>query len=756
MKTPGAIVLLCLTFLASAITGFGQSTLDERLAMIPADNLPLREPVEVYWDSHQIPYVVAANDADLAFTLGYVHAHLRLGQIKLLSMLSQGRLSEMFGPVTAKFDASLRILNLGYASEATYLSMDTESKEWLDSFVQGLNAYQERMESPPPEFSWLGLSPEPFTPIDILTIGRLAGADVNWGKLFQYLEKSTRNPDTWPETWNKIRALNEQGVASDVMSVSSASFAILTDLLASVSRSGSNSLAIGPSKTASGQALLVNDPHLGLFTPNFFLIAGAHTPNMHLVGMMIPGLPFFALGRNPHMAWGGTNMHAASSDLFDARGVPLGLVKERTENIKIRFWRDRKIRSRWTPFGPIISDIPFLNRKLEIPVTLKWVGHSPSNEIGAFLKANRASSPEEFSAAFTDYAVSGQNIVFASQEGDIGLVAAARLPRRANRFPDHLILDPYAPQSGWNTMVSPSDFGTLMNPPEGFIASANNRPLSSDIPFGFFYGNNDRIERLKDVLKAERKWTTQEAMVLQKDTLSVSSLELAKGFCSLMEHALLQHRFAPLYWELKGWDGRYDKESRGPVAYEATLGAFRKAFENEMTEFDLASTPTLLARIAAFDTNDPQQSRTIEDAFFAASEDFQPNRKWGDIHRVKLRHYLGNLPVFGRMFEYGDYPVSGSNQTLFKTSHSPTSDKHTTSYGSQSRFIADMSDLDNNYFVLFGGQDGWMGSQTMLDQYTMWENGDYIRIPLRPESIKASFQYHTVLTPSPPKRKTGT
>lgn len=724
--------------------------------MIPADNLPLREPVEIYWDSHQIPYVVAANDADLAFTLGYIHAHLRLGQIKLLSMLSQGRLSEMFGPVTAKLDSSLRILNLGYASEATYISMDSDSKEWLDSFVLGLNVYQERMASPPPEFSWLGLSPEPFTPIDILTIGRLAGADVNWGKLFQYLEKSTRNPDTWPDTWNKIRTLNEQGVASDVMSVSSKSLAILTDLLASVSRSGSNSFAIGPSKSASGQALLVNDPHLGLFTPNFFLIAGAHTPNMHLVGMMIPGLPFFALGRNPHIAWGGTNMHAASSDLFDARGVPLGLVKEKTETIKIRFWRDRKIRSRWTPFGPIISDIPFLNRKLEMPITLKWVGHSPSNEIGAFLKANRASSTEAFSAAFTDYAVSGQNIVFASQEGDIGLVAAAKLPRRANRFPDRLILDPYAPQSGWNSMVSTSDFGTLINPPEGFIASANNRPLSSDIPFGFFYGNNDRITRLQDVLKADRKWTTQEAMLLQKDTLSVSSLELTKGFCSLMEHSLLQHRFAPLYWELKGWDGRYDKESRGPVAYEATLGAFRKAFENEMTEFDLASTPTILARIAAFDTNDPQQAHTIEAAFFAASEDFQPNKKWGDIHRVKLRHYLGNLPVFGRMFEYGDFPVSGSNQTLFKTSHSQTSARHSTSYGSQSRFIADMSDLDNNYFVLFGGQDGWMGSQTMLDQYTMWENGDYIRIPLRPESVKASFQYHTVLTPEPPKRKTGT
>ncbi|MDD4349249.1 MAG: penicillin acylase family protein, partial [Opitutales bacterium] len=213
MNTPRAIAILCLTLLTLAVTGNGQTTLDERLAMIPVDDLPLREPVEIYWDSHQVPFIVAANNPDLAFTLGYLHAHLRLGQIKLLAMLSQGRLSEMFGPATAKIDASLRVLNLGYASEAIYLSMDDATKEWLDLFVKGLNTYQERMASPPPEYAWLGLSPSPFTPIDILTIGRLAGADVNWGKLLPYLEHSAKDPESWPDRWETIRILNEKGIA---------------------------------------------------------------------------------------------------------------------------------------------------------------------------------------------------------------------------------------------------------------------------------------------------------------------------------------------------------------------------------------------------------------------------------------------------------------------------------------------------------------------------------------------------------------
>ena len=80
-----------------------------------------------------------------------------------------------------------------------------------------------------------------------------------------------------------------------------------------------------------------------------------------------------------------------------------------------------------------------------------------------------------------------------------------------------------------------------------------------------------------------------------------------------------------------------------------------------------------------------------------------------------------------------------------KTNASPSGEKHTARYGSQARHISDMGDIDENYFVLLGGQDGFMGSTTFVDQVDLWRAGDYIRMPLRPESVERDFTTKMVL-----------
>src|SRR5690606_18695570 len=93
-------------------------------------------------------------------------------------------------------------------------------------------------------------------------------------------------------------------------------------MFALVNRSGSNSFAVSARRSASGAALIASDPHLGVVLPNLWLSAGMQSPSHHAVGLMIPGVPVVALGRNRWIAWGGTSLHAASSDLFDVSAVP--------------------------------------------------------------------------------------------------------------------------------------------------------------------------------------------------------------------------------------------------------------------------------------------------------------------------------------------------------------------------------------------------------------------------------------------------
>src|SRR6185437_1451097 len=89
--------ILIFRLLRDFVRTTSHSSLSERLAMIPLAGVPVSRPVNIWWDDHQVPFIEAESDADLAAALGVVHAHLRLGQIELMRRASRGRLSELVG-----------------------------------------------------------------------------------------------------------------------------------------------------------------------------------------------------------------------------------------------------------------------------------------------------------------------------------------------------------------------------------------------------------------------------------------------------------------------------------------------------------------------------------------------------------------------------------------------------------------------------------------------------------------------------------
>src|SRR5215470_15481959 len=106
-------------------------SLAERLAMLPTKGLPLRKRVVVRWNEHQVPFIEAENDDDLAVALGLVHAHLRLAQMELLRRISRGRTAELLGAVAIDFDHALRILDLGRAMPAMESALPDDTRAWL-------------------------------------------------------------------------------------------------------------------------------------------------------------------------------------------------------------------------------------------------------------------------------------------------------------------------------------------------------------------------------------------------------------------------------------------------------------------------------------------------------------------------------------------------------------------------------------------------------------------------------------------------
>ncbi len=122
---------------------------------------------------------------------------------------------------------------------------------------------------------------------------------------------------------------------------------------------------------------------------------------------------------------------------------------------------------------------------------------------------------------------------------------------------------------------------------------------------------------------------------------------------------------------------------------------------------------------------------------------------WGDIHKLEVGHVFSRAPLslIANRYLLDTISVPGSKQTIFKTSHNYSDEEHRAFFGAQARHVSDMGDPDANWFILFGGQDGWIGSPAFADQVPLWRKGELIQMPLRPESVSTQFPTVTRLMP---------
>lgn len=706
--------------------------------------MPIAAPVEIRWNDHLVPFIRADSDRDLGVALGLVHAHLRLAQIELLRRISQGRLAEMLGPVAIPFDHALRLLDPARAVPAIEAALPDSTREWLDGFVAGINHHLASAAERPLEFGLLGIDPEPWTVADVLGIARLAAADINW-LLWIRLFRAPRGPE-WPDIWAQ---LIEDGAAPVPSLGSGRDFddEAFERLVLGLGRAGSNALAVSGRRSATGAAWLAGDPHLSLSLPSVWLEAAYRSPSYNVAGLMIPGIPVMAIGRNPSIAWGGTNLHAASSELFDVSDLPPSDITERRVRIAVRWSRSRDLVLRDTAYGPIISDAPLFGGGNGRPCALRWMGHQPSDELSALLAINRARDWTEFRAAADGFAVPGQNLVYADRDGHIGKLRAAWLPRRGTQPPADFV-SPLTHAAHWMDYATAAHLPAEIDPPEGFVVSANDRPPPSDIPLGWFFSPNDRAERLTELLGDREKIGFAELAASQRDVMLPFALALRDRLCRTYVAPVPAD---PVFDALRDWDGAYELGSAGGLAFELVLAHLLTAImppDRRALYGAVWHGRRLLAR--EIDALSPERlSDVVRQAIAAARPAFARLRDWGEAHRLRLAHPLGAIPVLGRRYRFTDWPWPGSSDTVFKSAHGPVTGRHAVAYGSNARYLFDLSDLDGNHLVLLGGQDGHPGSPAFLDQAELFRRGGYVRVPLAPATARASFAHATILEPAP-------
>ncbi|HEX5485250.1 MAG TPA: penicillin acylase family protein [Limnobacter sp.] len=719
-------------------------SLQDRLNAFRQYELNLEAGTVIRFNYFFVPYIQADSDIAAAYALGAVTEHQRGPQLQFLRRLAQGRLSEMGGRGFVDMDHLIRLLDFGRAGPEIWHQMPEDSRQWVQAFVDGLNAVRSQRPRGVDE-KLMGIKPEPYTPLDILLLGRLAGADVNWPIYFSLIEH--RLSGDFAQWWERLR-ITGAGIFTSFDNPAAASTAEkLGNILNSLSRSGSNSLVLSGSRTENGAPLMANDPHLGLHLPNVWMLIGLQCPSYQCVGLMFPGVPVLGLGRNPNLAWGGTNLRAASSDLVRLDPSSLANSVSQHTRIKVRFGWTRKRVLRWSTQGPVLTECPSLASMCgHESLALRWAGHWPTDEISSFLKAMRSHSVRELQQAMHGVGVTPLNVLGADTAGNIGHVLAATLPAR-NAFPeDDWVLPEHIANRDWANRRCAADFPSVLNPPQGFLVSANNRP--SDVSgLGFLFNGDDRIMRAHQLLLDDRILDIEALRRVQFDVTSVLASRLASRLSSLCMPYAVNHTQGLVCQSIAAWSGAYSSDSLQALQFEflitALVGRIGKIKYRgripglfEQWAFLCTHLPEELESMA-----ESERIQVIPACLEAASRNAQHWQMWGNAHKIRLRHVLGFVPLLGKLFSSRSFPAAGSRETLMKNAHGFIRGFDETAYGSQARHLSDLSNPDANYFTLLGGQDGWVGSMLVTDQITLWQTRQSIQMPLSTEAIAAQFPH---------------
>lgn len=313
--------------------------------------------------------------------------------------------------------------------------------------------------------------------------------------------------------------------------------------------SGSNNWLVAPDRSASGNPLVANDPHLLLTNPSIWFPAEIDAKSggdgdYHMAGGTFPGLPAVMVGQNESIAWGVTTIYWDLADvyveelsadgsavIFEGEEVPI--VEREYEFANVLTGTPETRTFRWVPHhGPIVEE----DLDAGTAITVRWRGHDGGNDLDAFFAMGRAGSVEEARAGLAEHVTSAnQNFIVADVEGNVGWFPYSRVPARPWASPE---LPPWLPLPGdgsaeWGDPVPMDELPQLLNPPSGVIATAN-QDLTGAASDGDptndgqaaiqtrLRGDGARQQRILDLLEEGGAEHTVETMsAIQGDTFSL-------------------------------------------------------------------------------------------------------------------------------------------------------------------------------------------------------------------------------------------
>jgi penicillin amidase len=797
--------LLCLS-LAAVLARAAELTL-------PTTHLTaagLTERVEILVDKWGVPHIYAPSAYAAYFAQGFNAARDRLWQIDLWRKRGLGELARDLGPAYVEQDRAARLVLFRGDMHAEWIAYGSDTKRITESFVAGINAYVSLVRANPdllpPEFKLLGYAPSFWRAEDIVRIRShglvdnlasevararvAAAADLSTDLLRRRLEPAwtpqvpdglnlAEIPEAVLRVYNLARdpvtftAEKLRGSAANAKQAS-------TDLEHALDRPlyASNNFTVAPARSATGRALLANDPHRVHGVPSLRYFAHLTAPGLDVIGAGEPFLPGISLGHNADIAVGLTIFAIDQEDLYVYATNPAAPNEYRyrdrwepfivrTESIAVRGGPVQTVELKFTRHGPVLMEDAAHHRAFA--ARLAWLEPGMAPYLSS-LEYMRAHNWDEFLAAMNRHGMPGLNYLYADRRGNIGWAPSGLTPVRPNW--DGLLPVPGDGRYEWAGFHTMDALPRRLNPAEGWIGTSNemNLPAGYDVAktkIGFEWADPARMLRQHQLFAGRKKFDVSDLVAAQTDVVNTTG----QRFTALLAgvDAPAGTPAAAALAALRAWDHRAQRDSVGAAVFNVW---FHKHVRPALMRRLAPPATAALVRNgdAAFAINflekpdtrlgpDPLRARqelfrsTLDSATaeLTARLGADPAQwQWGRLLHAFFEHPLAAaLPDNAALRGYNIGPVAkgGDNESLGRSAWRLTDFQLLS--GASARFVADTGDWDRSVASNSPGQSGDPRSPHYRDLFDDWANDRYFPLSYSRAAVEKVATLRLILDPAP-------
>jgi acyl-homoserine-lactone acylase len=683
------VLFLTAIFTITPITSFAQ------------DEVNLGDP-EILWDEWGVPHIYASQPSDLFYAFGWSQMKSHGNLILQLYGEARGRAAEYWGEDHLQSDQFVHTMGVPPRSENWYKALPAESKNILDAFVSGMNAYADAHSEMIIDSVEAVL---PVKAVDVLSHVQKA----------IHLTFMVRDPQKIVDDWK--------------------------DEL------GSNGWALAPSKTASKNSMLLINPHLpwsGLFK---WYETHLNINEFNAYGAALVGTPILGIGFNNHLGWTHTSNTIDNVDhyeltladggyLWDGTVKPFEheqktiLVKRRNGSLKeTKFTVTRSIH------GPVLS------QQGKKALAIRVAGFDQPDLVGQYWEMIRAQNLEQFENALRRLQLPYFNVIYADRAGHIMYLFNGQVPKRPKDVGDWDFWSGLIPGDNsatlWTETHSYDELPRIVDPKSGWVQNANDAPWTATFPQEL---NPDDYPPYMSPREMDLRSQRSVQMLMEDDSITYEELNTYKHSTQmLMADRILDdlfdyvdgnvmngtngdgpngsngnhgRRFNRITTNaidvLRGWDRKADNDSRGAILFYQWIRETRgDIFATPWDENNPLTTPAGLKNpkdaIAALET----AAKKIK--FFLGSLDIS----WGEVNKVQI----GDLefPSNGAEGHYGVFRVAWHKDT--------NGDRKYEHIGGDSFYgLVEFSDPIKASVLLPYGNSSQPGSPNMGDQLELYSN----------------------------------